>query len=61
MNALIQVSIHGPSIYGAYIGESEAQLRAVFDEARDYCSADQSQAVIIFIDELVRNIYLTKR
>ncbi|KAI8054348.1 P-loop containing nucleoside triphosphate hydrolase protein [Syncephalis plumigaleata] len=46
------LAIHGPSIYGAYIGESEAQLRAVFDEARDYCTTDPSQAVIIFIDEL---------
>ncbi|KAI9599053.1 P-loop containing nucleoside triphosphate hydrolase protein [Syncephalis fuscata] len=46
------ISIHGPSIYGPYIGESEARLRAAFTEARDICLTDAQRPVIIFIDEL---------
>lgn len=39
-------SINGPEIFGKYYGESEEQLRAVFEKARS------SAPSIIFIDEL---------
>ncbi|KAA8913701.1 hypothetical protein TRICI_003132 [Trichomonascus ciferrii] len=40
------LTINGPSIVSKYLGETEAALRNIFEEARDY------QPSIIFIDEI---------
>ncbi|KAJ3049191.1 hypothetical protein HK097_009790 [Rhizophlyctis rosea] len=44
-------TIHGPEVYGAYIGESERQLRDKFAEAREV-AAKENCPCILFIDEL---------
>ncbi|SCU77757.1 LAMI_0A02234g1_1 [Lachancea mirantina] len=40
------LAINGPSIVSKYLGETEAALREIFNEARDY------QPSIVFIDEI---------
>lgn len=45
--------IHGPEIYGPYIGESEEKLRIKFMEAQEAAAAN-NVPVILFIDEIVR-------
>ncbi|ORX62658.1 AAA-domain-containing protein [Hesseltinella vesiculosa] len=43
--------IHGPELYGPYVGESEEKLRLRFKQAQDLAS-DGSHPVILFIDEI---------
>ncbi|TPX71803.1 hypothetical protein SpCBS45565_g00748 [Spizellomyces sp. 'palustris'] len=45
------VTIHGPEIFGSYLGESEERLRAKFMEAQSK-SEDGKTPSILFIDEL---------
>jgi SpoVK/Ycf46/Vps4 family AAA+-type ATPase len=46
------VSVKGPELLGAYVGESEAQVRAVFDQASQLAQKNQPAACILFFDEL---------
>jgi peroxin-6 len=46
------VSVKGPELLGAYVGESEAQVRAVFDQASQLALKNQPAACILFFDEL---------
>lgn len=50
---IVQVTIHGPEVYGPYVGESEEKLRAKFDQAKAM-TAEEGVPVILFIDELVQ-------
>ncbi|KAF7728108.1 hypothetical protein EC973_006623 [Apophysomyces ossiformis] len=43
--------IHGPEIYGAYLGESEEKLRAKFNQARTWAEENNSPT-LLFIDEI---------
>ncbi|RUS18369.1 LOW QUALITY PROTEIN: P-loop containing nucleoside triphosphate hydrolase protein [Endogone sp. FLAS-F59071] len=45
------VTIHGPEVYGPYVGESEEKLRAKFDQAKAM-TVEEGAPVILFIDEL---------
>lgn len=44
--------IQGPELYGPYVGESEANLRQRFEEARQM-TLESNKPVILFIDEIV--------
>lgn len=44
------MTVHGPEIFGAYLGESEERLRAKFKEAQ--VRATESTPCILFIDEI---------
>lgn len=46
------ISVKGPELLGAYVGESEAQVRAVFDQARERALKNTPAACILFFDEL---------
>jgi SpoVK/Ycf46/Vps4 family AAA+-type ATPase len=46
------VSVKGPELLGSYVGESEAQVRAVFDQASQLALKNQPAACILFFDEL---------
>lgn len=46
------VSVKGPELLGSYVGESEAQVRATFQQARELARQNQPQACILFFDEL---------
>jgi hypothetical protein len=46
------VSVKGPELLGSYVGESEAQVRATFQQARDLARQNQPTACILFFDEL---------
>lgn len=46
------MSISGPEVFSPFPGESEAQLRSKFEEAREL-SRQQNQPCILFIDEVV--------
>eukprot|EP00123_Amoebidium_parasiticum_P009985 comp19823_c0_seq1/m.23840 comp19823_c0_seq1/g.23840 ORF comp19823_c0_seq1/g.23840 comp19823_c0_seq1/m.23840 type:complete len:726 (-) comp19823_c0_seq1:36-2213(-) len=43
------ITVNGPSIYGAYLGESEQNLRRLFLEAS---SSAQTKPTVLFIDEI---------
>eukprot|EP00035_Acanthoeca_spectabilis_P032562 m.19263 g.19263 ORF g.19263 m.19263 type:complete len:919 (+) comp5420_c0_seq1:486-3242(+) len=43
------VAVDGPELFAPYLGESEANLRRVFDSAR---AATATAAVVLFIDEI---------
>lgn len=43
--------IHGPEVFGPFIGESEERLRTKFEQAREY-AINQDVPVILFIDEI---------
>ncbi|RKP13947.1 P-loop containing nucleoside triphosphate hydrolase protein, partial [Piptocephalis cylindrospora] len=45
------LSIHGPSLYGPYAGETEERLRDVFKKASDL-ARDKNRPCLLFIDEL---------
>ncbi|RGB28941.1 P-loop containing nucleoside triphosphate hydrolase protein, partial [Rhizophagus diaphanus] len=45
------ISIHGPDIFGSYVGESEARLRNKFSQAKKMIS-EEDDPIILFIDEL---------
>lgn len=46
------LSVKGPELLGSYVGESEAQVRATFDRARQLARSNQPSACILFFDEL---------
>lgn len=46
------VSVKGPELLGTYVGESEAQVRATFQQARDLARQNQPTACILFFGEL---------
>jgi peroxin-6 len=46
------VSVKGPELLGSYVGESEAQVCATFQQARDLARQNQPTACILFFDEL---------
>jgi peroxin-6 len=47
------LSVKGPELLGSYVGESEAQVRAIFKQARQVAHENQHQkACILFFDEL---------
>ena len=47
------VSIKGPELLGTYVGESEANVRAVFEKAREMARRSvPKRAAILFFDEL---------
>jgi len=46
------ISVKGPELLGSYVGESEAQVRAVFAQARIFASQNQPAACVLFFDEL---------
>jgi hypothetical protein len=45
-----QVTVNGPSAYGSYVGESEANLRRIFGQA---AARAEHGPVVLFIDEIV--------
>lgn len=46
------LSVKGPELLGSYIGESEANVREVFAQARNYARQNKPPACILFFDEL---------
>jgi peroxin-6 len=46
------LSVKGPELLGSYIGESEANVREVFAQARDCARQNKPPACILFFDEL---------
>jgi ATP-dependent 26S proteasome regulatory subunit len=46
------LSIKGPELLGSYVGESEANVRNVFDQARQLAKQNQPPASVLFFDEL---------
>jgi SpoVK/Ycf46/Vps4 family AAA+-type ATPase len=44
--------IKGPSLLASFVGESEAQVRLVFEQARTLASANHPAACVLFSDEL---------
>ena len=47
------LSVKGPELLGSYVGESEAQVRAIFNQARQLAQENKnSKACILFFDEL---------
>jgi SpoVK/Ycf46/Vps4 family AAA+-type ATPase len=46
------VSVKGPELLGSYVGESEAQVRSTFAQARRWALQNQPSACILFFDEL---------
>ena len=46
------LSIKGPELLGSYVGESEANVRAIFERAREAAARNQPKACILFFDEL---------
>ena len=42
--------VNGPSVYGSYVGESEANLRKIFADAVREAS---ERPTVLFIDEIV--------
>jgi SpoVK/Ycf46/Vps4 family AAA+-type ATPase len=46
------ISIKGPELLGSYVGESEAQVRSTFQQARELAKDNQPKASILFFDEL---------
>jgi DNA polymerase III delta prime subunit len=46
------VSVKGPELLGSYVGESEAQVRSTFAQARRWARQNQPPACILFFDEL---------
>lgn len=47
--------LQGSDLFGPFVGESEARLRAQFLEAKKYAIESPDQPVILFIDEMVRS------
>ena len=45
-------SIKGPELLGSYVGESEAHVRAVFENARQLARQNKPPACVLFFDEL---------
>ncbi|RIA82298.1 P-loop containing nucleoside triphosphate hydrolase protein [Glomus cerebriforme] len=45
------ILIHGPDVFGSYVGESEARLRNKFSQAKRMIS-EKNNPIILFIDEL---------
>ncbi|CAG8701836.1 16560_t:CDS:10, partial [Acaulospora morrowiae] len=45
------ISIHGPDVFGTYVGESEARLRNIFSQAKSL-TIEENRPIILFIDEL---------
>ncbi|KAG0164959.1 hypothetical protein DFQ30_009155 [Apophysomyces sp. BC1015] len=43
--------IHGPEVYGTYLGESEERLRAKFNQAQTWAD-EHNSPTILFIDEI---------
>jgi peroxin-6 len=46
------LSVKGPELLGSYAGESEVQVRGVFEQARQLAAKNQPSASILFFDEL---------
>jgi hypothetical protein len=46
------LSIKGPELLGSYVGESEANVREVFAQARECARQNQPPACVLFFDEL---------
>lgn len=47
------LSVKGPELLGSYVGESEANVRAIFIQARELARQNQTKkACILFFDEL---------
>ncbi|KAG0225382.1 hypothetical protein BGW42_004452 [Actinomortierella wolfii] len=46
------ITIHGPEIFGPYVGESEEKLRQKFEQAQRMVTEDAATPVVVFIDEL---------
>ena len=45
-------SIKGPELLGSFVGESEAHVREVFEQARELARKNKPPACILFFDEL---------
>lgn len=46
------LSVKGPELLGSYVGESEANVRNIFQEARERGSRNKPPACILFFDEM---------
>jgi SpoVK/Ycf46/Vps4 family AAA+-type ATPase len=46
------LSFKGPSLLASFVGESEAQVRAIFEQARSLASENHPAACVLFFDEL---------
>ena len=46
------LSVKGPSLLASFVGESEAQVRAIFEQARSLASENHPAASVLFFDEL---------
>lgn len=46
------LSVKGPELLGSYVGESEANVRNIFQEARERGSRNKPSACILFFDEM---------
>lgn len=46
------LSVKGPELLGSYVGESEANVRNVFQEARERGSRNKPPACVLFFDEM---------
>uniref|UniRef100_A0A7S3L5N7 AAA+ ATPase domain-containing protein n=1 Tax=Amphora coffeiformis TaxID=265554 RepID=A0A7S3L5N7_9STRA len=46
------LSVKGPELLGSYVGESEANVRIIFREARDRGSRNKPPACVLFFDEM---------
>jgi len=46
------LSIKGPELLGSFVGESEKNVRGVFERARHLASQNQPPASVLFFDEL---------
>ena len=46
------LSVKGPELLGSYVGESEANVRNIFQEARERGSRNKPPACVLFFDEM---------
>jgi peroxin-6 len=46
------LSVKGPELLGSYVGESEANVRTLFQEARERGSQNKPPACVLFFDEM---------
>jgi peroxin-6 len=46
------LSVKGPELLGSYVGESEANVRSMFDKARQLAGKNHPHGCVLFFDEL---------
>lgn len=49
------MTVNGPSVYGAHLGESESNLRVIFTKA---VASSEKEPTVLFIDEIVCLIWI---